>query len=454
MSYPVLEQLAAEPRHVVAICGGAVSGSEAAAMCAAQGIAAIVFEQNARPYGKIEDGLPRWHDKLRAKECKAIDENLSRPGVYFVPQTKLGVHLPFGDLAQDWGVSALLLANGAWRDRPLPVPGAHEYQDKGLVYQNPFAYWFNHHEEPGYDGPRYRVADDAIVVGGGLASIDVVKIINLELYRGALRKRGVEVDLVEMEHDGITLALLRHRIDPASLGVKGCTLYYRRRMRDMPLAFPRDATPEEIARTEGVREKMVSVLMQRFRVNVKDCSVPVAPIVEGGRMVGLTFRKSEVKDGKAVEIEGSDFEARSELIVSSIGSVPEFIDGVPTRGELYHFSNHETGMLTGLPGVFGLGNVLTGKGNIKESRANAKDISDRLLRDHLGLTNGQTSELLAGAHEAGRAQGGALAANALRRPKVPSDKMRTIAAALAQRWKVTGYDGNYSSWIEHHKPAC
>ena len=78
MSYPALEKLASEPRHVVAICGSAVSGSEAAAICAARGIAAIVLEQNARPYGKIEDGLPRWHAKLRAKEYQAIDANLQR----------------------------------------------------------------------------------------------------------------------------------------------------------------------------------------------------------------------------------------------------------------------------------------------------------------------------------------------------------------------------------------
>src|SRR5579864_3800490 len=146
MDYPVLEELASQPRHVVAICGGAVSGSEAAAICAAQGITAIVFEQNARPYGKIEDGLPRWHDRLRAKEYKAIDENLGRPGVYFVPRTKLGVDLPFEELTARWGVSAVLLANGAWRDRPLPVPGAHDFVGKGLVYQNPFVHWFNHYE--------------------------------------------------------------------------------------------------------------------------------------------------------------------------------------------------------------------------------------------------------------------------------------------------------------------
>ena len=61
---------ATEPKPVVAIIGGAVAGSEAAAACAARGAIPVVFEQGARPYGKIEDGLPRWHEKLRVKEYK------------------------------------------------------------------------------------------------------------------------------------------------------------------------------------------------------------------------------------------------------------------------------------------------------------------------------------------------------------------------------------------------
>ena len=70
-----------DPRHLVVIVGGAVAGSEAAALCADRGILAVVVEQNDRPYGKIEDGLPRWHDKLRAQEYERIAPNLHRPVV-------------------------------------------------------------------------------------------------------------------------------------------------------------------------------------------------------------------------------------------------------------------------------------------------------------------------------------------------------------------------------------
>src|SRR3954454_24055476 len=124
------------PRHVVVIVGGAVAGSEAAAACSERGILAVVLEQNDRPFGKIEDGLPRWHEKLRDKEYAQIGRNLSKPGVLFVPRTKLGRDISLETLLADWGVNAVLLASGAWRDRPL-FGDSPASAVPGLVYQNP-----------------------------------------------------------------------------------------------------------------------------------------------------------------------------------------------------------------------------------------------------------------------------------------------------------------------------
>ena len=108
-----------------------------------------MIEQNPRPYGKIEDGLPRWHVALRRKEYETIGEKLSRPNVDFVPLTSIGRDVGFRELTRDWGFSAVVLACGAWRDRPLPVEGADAYVGRGLIYQNPFIIWFNHAEREG-----------------------------------------------------------------------------------------------------------------------------------------------------------------------------------------------------------------------------------------------------------------------------------------------------------------
>ena len=67
-------------RAHIAIIGGATAGAEAADRLAAEGAMCVVFEQNDRPYGKVEDGLPAWHEALRQKEYGIIDSKLTREG--------------------------------------------------------------------------------------------------------------------------------------------------------------------------------------------------------------------------------------------------------------------------------------------------------------------------------------------------------------------------------------
>src|SRR6266853_6719707 len=164
-------------RHVMAVIGAATAGSEIARILAERGALVIVFEQNPRPYGKIEDGLPRWHVKQRQDEYEEINKRLDHPLIEYIPLTRMGQDVQFEDLAGSWGLSAVLLTHGAWRDRPLQIEGADDFIDRGLVYQNRLIYWFNHYVEKAYEGARYQLVPGTIVVGGGLASIDVVKVL-------------------------------------------------------------------------------------------------------------------------------------------------------------------------------------------------------------------------------------------------------------------------------------
>ena len=59
--------------------------SSAAEILADNGIHVVVIEQNKRPYGKIEDGLPRWHvEQRKSQEYSRIDARLKKPGVFFL----------------------------------------------------------------------------------------------------------------------------------------------------------------------------------------------------------------------------------------------------------------------------------------------------------------------------------------------------------------------------------
>src|SRR5260370_15793799 len=104
-----------------AVIGRAILGSVAAEILADQGIRVAVFEQNTRPYGKIEDGLPRWHVQQRKQEYARIDARMKKPNVYFIPSTKLGRDFNLPQLFE-WGFSAVILANGAWPHPRFGVP--------------------------------------------------------------------------------------------------------------------------------------------------------------------------------------------------------------------------------------------------------------------------------------------------------------------------------------------
>lgn len=438
-----------DPRHVVVIVGGAVAGSEAAAICAERGIVAIVVEQNDRPFGKIEDGLPRWHEKLRRKEYQQIGENLTRPGVFFMPRTKLGSDLTLDHIRAVWRVNAVLLANGAWRDRPL-FPGSDAHLGRGLVNQNALVYWYNHAHELGYAGPRFEISDDPVVVGGGLASIDVVKILNLELYKRALSARGIHLTTIELEHEGIAPVLAKHGLTSEALGVRGVTLYYRREKTAMPLAAPPDnATPQQLEKTAQVRAKLMDKVIEKYLVRFQPNLAPLETIVEGDRLVGLRFQRTRTADRKLVNVPGETLDVRSPMIVSSIGSIPAQVAGLPMKGELIDFEDWDSGKVRGLPNVFGLGNVLTGKGNIKESRKNAQGVSTQVVRGYLGL-GGELS--LADAHRAAREQVEAAIEAAAAAPALSPTQLARIFEDMSAHWRRAGYDGDYATWIARVMP--
>src|SRR5258708_4668068 len=397
----------ARPYHFAAIVGGGIAGSVAAEIFADNGIHAVVIEQNKRPYGKIEDGLPRWHREQRQQEYSRIDSRLKKPGVFFLPCTKLGRDLDFQDLCDNWGFSVVILANGAWRDGGLGIWEAQEFIGKGFVYQNPFIYWYNHKNEEAYTGPSYQAPDEALVVGGGLASIDVVKNLQLENYERVLRARGVQTDVYELEKKGVPTVCKIHGIVPEDLGVKGCLLIYRRRGQDMPLAQPpENATPEQIAKTEAIRQKMLRLAQEKYLFRVQDRRVPTGLLVEDGRLVGLRVAETKVEGRIAEPVAGSEYQQRAPLVISSIGSVPEEIPGVVMKGEYYDFNDKTLPRYVGSDHVFGVGNVVTGQGNIRASLVHSQEVSTKLIESYIGVAHGRSAfaRLYAGAEARGAAQ--------------------------------------------------
>jgi hypothetical protein len=445
------------PRHVVAVVGAATAGAEIAHILASRGARVVVIEQNPRPYGKIEDGLPRWHVKQRRDEYEEINRRLDHPNIEFVPLTRMGADVTYDDLRLNWGLSAVVLAHGAWRDRPLAVEGADQYVDRGLVYQNRLIYWFNHYTEKSYEGPRYDLSPGAMVIGGGLASIDVVKVLQIETALKAMRARGIEEDMLRLEREGLEPVLGAHGLTYADLGLAPCKLYYRRRVLDMPLSdIAPDAPPKRAEAMRAARAKILDKAQRKYLFEFEPLRVPTGLIVEEGadgrRMAGLQMSRTEVTDGKVSTIPDSASPVRAPLTISSIGSIPEQIPGIPSRGEVYAFIDAAIGLLDDGPtAVYAAGNVLTGKGNIKDSLESGTFIGIHVAESYLGL-NGDDVPLAEGARkEAGR-QGERIADAMKSRPRLGPDKIEEVIRRVRERQRAIGYEGDYRAWIKRVTP--
>ena len=447
-----------QPSHAVAVIGGATAGAEIAHRLAERGIAVAVFDQNKRPYGKIEDGLPRWHVGLRTKEYANIDSKLSTGDVHFVPNTKIGEDIGFLELVREWGFSAVVLANGAWRDRPLPIEGADAWVGKGLLYQNPFVIAFNHGEDEAYDGPTFPILDDTLVVGGGLASVDVAKIHTMTLTVEKLAERGIDVDIEQLEVKGIPKILAAHGLEWSDLGLAGATILYRRSIEDMPvMPMPDDADEARQKKVHAGRRRMLEKAMGKYMFTVEELAAPDSLIIEDDRVVGLVLRRTKLEAGRVVMTDET-FEQRGAAVISSIGSIPEPIEGLPMRGELIDYSDWEFGRIEGFPTLFAAGNVVTGKGNIVASRKHAKYVSEEAVEHYLGVGEGDDIDAIReglGTPE-GQAAGVAnsIADELAAQPPPNPEQVEAALDLVRKRQQAVGYGADYKTWIAEAGTPC
>ena len=396
---------------VVLIIGGAVSGSTAVKKLTDEGIRCVVVEQNRMPYGKIEDGLPRWHEKQRINEYFKIDDIISNELVDFVPLTRIGKDVSFEEI-YNMGWSCIYFANGAWKDRSFPIKEIEDFDN--FYYQNPFVYWFNHYHEPSYNGPKVDIKDDAIVIGGGLASIDVCKITQLELVRQKVESKIENFDIIEMEHKGIPKYLEQYDMKYEDLGINGTTLVYRRNIENMPLTtIPEDATPEMVEKRKLARRKILNNTLDKFLFKVAECTQPVGLSHEDNILNGIEVIENEIIDGKLIAKENSNKILHGNTFISSIGSLPEPIQGIPMDGSTYNIVDEDSGKFDELEKVHGMGNAITGKGNIKASRVSAKTVGDL------------TIDLI---HD------------------IDQDVIDNIDLKVEQWQSKSSYDGNYFEW--------
>ena len=445
-------------KHFVAIIGGSVAGSEAALILAEKGYRAVVFDQKPLPYGKIEDGLPNWHVGLRDKEEAAINKRLSHENVRYVPGFRLGTDAKMEDLVSDWGFSAVIVAIGAWHDRKIDIEGIENFYNKGIVKQNDLVYWFNHKHEPNYSGPSYKIVNNTAIVGGGLASLDMIKIAMMELVLEGLKKKGITEDVFTMEKKGVAFILEKHNTNLEELGVEPCTLFYRRDAEDMPLYPRKSETPEAIDQARRVSKKLLDNYIAKFLFKFEPRSIPKAIIEENGQFKGMTFQRVDIQDGKLVDLDDNQYDIKTELLISSIGSLPEDTPSLPIERNQLKTHGEFGCKVEGYHNVFAVGNVVTGRGNILESRKHGRQITGRIIDEHLEPLSqadpmSQKYEELFRNIESDVEKKMGNIETALSKAKLHSEEeIKFILTKTKELQERVGYDGDFIAWAEKNTP--
>src|SRR5262249_42848719 len=255
---------------------------------------------------------------------------------------------------------------------------------------------------------------------------------------------------------GLPAVLDEHGFSWDELGLRGATLVYRRRIEDMPLAdMPEDADDARRHKFETTRRRILEKAMQKYCFNVRAQRMPVGLLTDGDRLVGLRLQRPRVEGGQAVPVDGAFEELRAPLVVSSIGSVPEPMEGVEQDGHLYRWADPDLGRLGGYESVFSTGNVVTGKGNIVASRKHSVPVTTHVIEQSLGLGNGRhegEEALLAGAAADADDAGKALMASLRGRPPLKPEAVDALLARIHARSEAVGYTSSYREWLAHVTP--
>jgi hypothetical protein len=127
------------------------------------------------------------------------------------------------------------------------------------------------------------------------------------------------------------------------------------------------------------------------------------------------------------------------VIIGSIGSVPERIEGIDMNGEVFAFKDWDLGVYDAEKGVFGVGNVVTGQGNIRKSLLHAHKVAHYLQENYFAGALGAAGAEVVQQHID-------------RKAPLSEGEVEKIRGRVKKLQERVGYDGDYDAWIKKVLP--
>jgi len=334
----------------VAVVGSGPAGLAAAQQLARAGHDVTVYEKNDAVGGLLRYGIPDFKLDKRLIEWRAAQ--LKAEGVKFVTKTLVGTDMPKGvandavkviapaKLMKDF--DAVILAGGSENPRDLPIPGRDL---DGVHYALEFLIPQNKEVGGGRKNPIAAAGKHVVVIGGGDTGSDCVGTSN--------------------RHGAASVTQFELLPQPPE-------------QENKPLVWPYWPTK---MRTSSSHDEGCS----------RDWSIATKEFIgENGKLKALKCVRLEWTGGKMVEVPGSEFEVKADLVFLAMGftnPIASVLDGFGVakdgRGNANATTDGKGCYATSVAKVFAAGDMRRGQSlvvwAIREGRQCARAVDEFLM---------------------------------------------------------------------------
>ena len=323
----------------VAVVGSGPAGLAAAQQLARAGHSPVVLEKNSRIGGLLRYGIPDF--KMEKSHIDRRMAQMEAEGVTFLVNKNVGKNVKAEDVLKEY--DAVVLAGGAEFPRDLPVPGR---ELDGVMYAMDFLPAQN--KVVAGDTVLNQVMASnkhVVVIGGGDTGSDCV---------GTSNRHGA-------------LSITQFELMPRPPEKENKELVWP----NWPLKLRTSSSHEEGAD--------------------RDWSITTKYLKgENGKVTHLVGAKVEWKDGKMVEVEGSEFTIPADLVLLAMGFVSPvqavldaFSVEKDARGNAKATTDGEASYKTNIDKVFAAGDMRRGQSlvvwAIREGRQAARAVDEFLM---------------------------------------------------------------------------